>query len=67
VHKRINAANVLYSIAFITGLLGYAGLDGVIEFGTGLATCVTLLAICGISAVLGMHEDGVFRKKNSPR
>lgn len=54
---------VLYGISFTTGLIGIAGLDGVITYGTGLMTCTVLLMICAISAVVGMHEDGVFRKK----
>jgi hypothetical protein len=55
--------DVLYSTAFITGILGYAGMGGVIEHGTGLMTCVALFVICAISAVWGMHEDGKFRKE----
>lgn len=59
--------NILYRIAFVTGLLGYAGLGGFIENGTGLVTSVVLLGICAISVVMGMREDGNFRKKNRPR
>lgn len=58
---------MLYGIAFVSGLLGYAGLTGFIEKGTGLVTSVVLIAICAVSAVLGMHEDGILRQKNRPR
>ena len=54
---------VLYGIAFVSGLLGYGGLDGVITYGTGICTCAVLIAICGISAVWGMYEDGVLGKR----
>lgn len=56
--------NLLYGIAFVTGLIGYAGLGGYIEQGEGLVTSIVLLVICVISAVFGMKEDGVFKKKN---
>lgn len=58
---------ILYGIAFVSGLLGYAGLGGFIEKGTGLVTSVVLLGICVVSVVWGMHEDGNFRQKNRPR
>ena len=62
--KSLKLHSILYGIAFVSGLLGYAGLGGFIEKGTGLAASVVLLGICAVSAVLGMHEDGTFRKKN---
>lgn len=55
---------ILYGTSVITGLLGYAGLAGFIEKGTGLVTSIVLLGICVICAVLGMREDGTFRQKN---
>ena len=58
--------NVLYGVAAIAGLLGIAGIDGVMTFGTGLVICIVLLMICVISSIWGMYEDGVFRKGNSP-
>jgi hypothetical protein len=56
--------DMLYGIAFISGLLGCAGLVGYIEFGTGLVTCVVLIAICGVTSILGMLEDGILKQKN---
>lgn len=58
---------ILYKIAFVTGLLGYAGLGGYIEFGTGLISSCVLIVICVISALLGMYEDGKLNKKNRHR
>lgn len=55
--------NLLYGIAFVSGLLGYAGLAGYIEKGTGLIASFVLLLICAISTAFGMQEDGSFRKE----
>lgn len=58
---------ILYGIAFVSGLLGYAGLTGFIEKCTGLMISVVLLLVCVTCAVWGMHEDGILRQKNRPR
>ena len=55
--------SILYGIAFVSGLLGYAGLGGFIENGTGIVASVVLLAISVISAILGKYEDGINYKE----
>lgn len=55
--------NLLYGIAFASGLIGFAGLAGYIEQGTGLLISIVLIAICIISVVLGAKKEVILQQK----
>lgn len=56
--------DIFYGIAVICGILGFAGLGGWVDMGTGLVPSVLLLAVCAICALLGRLESGKHGKRN---
>ena len=53
---------ILSGISFVTGLIGIAGIDGVVTYSTGLATVIVLLAVSAVTGILAGLEAGIIKR-----
>lgn len=54
---------ILDGVSFVCGMLGFGGIAGAIENGTGYITSVTLLIICLLCALWSAFENGNLKRR----
>lgn len=57
-------ADVFYGFSILLAVLGICGIDGWMEFGTGLEISIMLFAGCAVLAFLGKEIEDHGRKRS---